>query len=78
MLSGAGASTVGPDLNEPMNPTQYMTRDGLHALIRDPKSVRSWPTMQMPAYASDKMSDREIDLIIEYLKHMAAKRSEIR
>src|SRR5262249_552103 len=38
-LNGAGAGTIGPDLNQPMNPTQYMTRDGLHALIRDPKSV---------------------------------------
>ena len=72
-LNGAGAGTQGPDLNQPMNPTRYMTRDGLHALIRDPKSVRSWPNMQMPGFAADQMSDREIDLIIGYLTHMAAK-----
>ena len=77
-LNGAGASNAGPDLNQPMNPTQYMTRDGLHALVRDPKSVRSWPTMQMSGFAADKMSDREIDLIIGYLTHMATRRSESR
>jgi len=72
-LNGAGSGTMGPDMNQPMNPTRYMTRDGLHALIRDPKSVRYWPNMQMPGFAADQMSDREIDLIIEYLAHMATR-----
>jgi mono/diheme cytochrome c family protein len=72
-LNGAGASDVGPDLNQPMNPTQYMTPDGLRALIRDPKSVRHWPAAQMPGFASDRMTDREIDLIIGYLMHIAAR-----
>jgi mono/diheme cytochrome c family protein len=72
-LNGAGAGTIGPDLNQPMNPTQYMTRAGLHALIRDSKSVRSWPGQQMPAFTSDQMSDGDIDLIIGYLTHMAAR-----
>lgn len=73
-VNGAGASDVGPDLNQPMNPTQYMTPDGLRALIRDPKSVRHWPAAQMPGFASDRTTDREIDLIIGYLMHMAARR----
>jgi mono/diheme cytochrome c family protein len=73
-LNGAGTGTMGPDLNAPMNPTRYMTREGLHALIRDPKLVRSWPTLQMPGFAADQLSDREIDQIIAYLDHMAARR----
>jgi len=73
-LNGAGSGTVGPDLNRPMNPTQYLTQDGLRALIRDPKSVRSWPGLLMPGFTADQMSDREIDLVIEYLAHMAARR----
>jgi mono/diheme cytochrome c family protein len=76
-LNGAGAGTQGPDLNQPMNPTRYMTREGLHALIRDPKSVRSWPNMQMPGFAADQISDQEIDLIIAYLTHMAARRKAV-
>lgn len=74
-LNGAGAGTAGPDLNRPMNPTQYMTREGLHALIRDPRSVRNWPGMQMPGFGPGKISDQEIDQIIAYLVHMAARRS---
>ena len=72
--NGAGASAVGPDLNQPMNPTEYMTPDGLRALIRDPKSVRSWPGQQMPGFAADRMTDREIEMVIGYLPHMAAPR----
>jgi mono/diheme cytochrome c family protein len=75
MLNGAGSSDVGPDLNRPMNPTAYMTRAGLHALIRDPKAVRSWPTQIMPGFAEDQMSDRDIDAVIGYLEHMAGRRS---
>jgi mono/diheme cytochrome c family protein len=73
-LNGGGASDVGPDLNVPMNPTQYMTAVGLHALIRDPKSVRSWPGMKMNGLPPALLSDREIDLIIGYLKHMAGRK----
>jgi mono/diheme cytochrome c family protein len=73
-LNGAGASTIGPDLNQPMSATEYMTRVGLHALIRNPKAVRSWPEQRMPAFPPDQMSDREIDLVISYLTHMAGRR----
>jgi len=75
MLDGAGSSTVGPDMNKPMNPTEYLTHDGLHALIRDPRSVRSWPGLLMPGFTADQMSDREINLVIDYLAHMAARRT---
>lgn len=75
MLNGAGASDVGPDLNKPMNPTAYMTRAGLHALIRDPKAVRSWPTQVMPGFPPDQMSDRDIEAVIGYLAHMAGRRA---
>jgi mono/diheme cytochrome c family protein len=75
MLNGAGTSTLGPDLNQPMSPTEYLTRTGLFALIRDPKSVRNWPERRMPGFSADRMSDREIDLVIDYLAHMAARRT---
>ena len=57
-----------------MNATEYMTDKGLHALIRDPKSVRSWPGMKMQGWSPDFLSDREIDHIIAYLKHMAGRK----
>lgn len=72
-LNGAGAADVGPDLNRPQNPTEYFTAQGLRDLIRNPKAVRTWPAQAMPAL-SDYLSDREIDLIIAYLKHMAGRK----
>jgi mono/diheme cytochrome c family protein len=74
-LNGAGSGSVGPDMNKPMSPTEYLTGPALHALIRDPRSVRSWPGQLMPGFATDQMSDREIDLVIGYLAHMAARRT---
>ena len=68
---------VGPDLNQPMNPTEYLTLAGLHALIRNPKSVRSWPEERMPCFLADQMSDREIGLVIGYLAHMTAAHTAI-
>jgi mono/diheme cytochrome c family protein len=73
-LNGAGTGTVGPDLNKPLSPTEYLTPAGLHALIRDPKSVRTWPEQRMPGFAPDQLSDHEIDLVIGYLAHMTARR----
>ena len=72
-LNGAGAADVGPDLNLPQNPTEYLTAQGLHDLIRNPKTVRTWPAQAMPTL-SDYLSDHEIELIIAYLKHMAGRK----
>ena len=48
--NGAGASDVGPDLNLPQNPTEYLTPQGLHDLIRNPRAVRTWPALAMPSF----------------------------
>jgi len=74
-MSGAGTGDAGPDLNAPMNPTEYMTRAGLRALIRDPKSVRNWPNQMMPGFDNEQMSDRDIDAVIGYLAHMAGRKT---
>jgi mono/diheme cytochrome c family protein len=73
-LNGAGAADVGPDLNLPQNPTEYLTPQGLHDLIRNPRAVRTWPAQAMPPFPPDRLSDREIDLMIAYLKHMAGRK----
>ena len=70
-MKGAGAAAVGPDLGQPMNPTQYLTRDGLRALIRNPKAVRTWPQQQMPAFDAKALSDADLDAVIAYLTAMA-------
>lgn len=73
-LNGAGTGTIGPELNRPMNPIEYLTCAGLRALIRDPRSVRTWPEQKMPGFAADQLSDREIDQVIDYLAHMKSRR----
>lgn len=70
-MKGAGAADVGPDLGSPMGPTQYLTPVGLRALIRDPKSVRTWPQQQMPGFDAAKIPDADLDALIAYLAYMA-------
>ena len=52
-LNGGGAAEIGSDLGQPMNAVDYMTPVGLRALVRDPKSVRTWPQQQMPGFSAD-------------------------
>src|SRR5260370_36818613 len=56
-MNQAGSASAGPDLNLPMNPTEYFTDAGLRALIRDPRSVRVWPEQRMPGFAEENLSD---------------------
>jgi mono/diheme cytochrome c family protein len=67
-LNGGGASDVGGDLNLPMNATEYMTDKGMHALIRVARH-------EMGGWSPDLLSDREIDHISAYLKHMAGRKT---
>lgn len=73
-LNHAGLAAVGPDLNVPMNPTEYLTDAGLRTLIRDPRAVRAWPEQQMPGFTEEQLSDQEIGLIVDYLRHMAGRK----
>lgn len=77
-LGGAGTGEVGPDLNRPMSPTEYMTPDGLRRLIRNPAAVRTWPEQRMIGFGADKISDQELDQLIAYLDHMAKRRGKKR
>ncbi|WP_029010813.1 c-type cytochrome [Azospirillum halopraeferens] len=73
-LNGAGSATMGPDLNRPMNPTEYLKPGMLHRLIRAGSSMRTWPERQMPDFTDAMLSDREIDRIVAYLEHMAGRK----
>ena len=70
-LYGAGSGTSGPDLGRPMNATTYLTDRGLRALIRDPRSVRSWPKMSMPGFPPTLLPDETLNAIVLYLKYKA-------
>jgi mono/diheme cytochrome c family protein len=75
-LNGEGPSTIGPDLNLPMSPTDYF-RDGvLGKYVRDPRSVRVWPGQRMPAFSKEDLPEEDLAALESYLRHMAARRGE--
>lgn len=70
----AGTSEKGPDLNYPMSPIEYLGAKNLTKLIRDPKSVRFWPSGQMPGFSSEQLSDESLQQLFAYFKFMSANR----
>ena len=70
-LNLGGDAAVGPDLNVPYNPTEYMRVDSLRHLIRDPQSLRRWPGAKMPGFSPSVLSDRDLNDLLAYLRHMA-------
>ena len=71
MVNGGGESAIGPDLNIPYNPTEYLRPEALRRLIRDPQSLHRWPESRMPAFDRKALPDRELAELIAYLRHMA-------
>ena len=70
-LNLAGDAGIGPDLNVPYNPTEYLRVDALRHFVREPQSLRRWPAEQMPATGTTALSDRELTDLMAYLRHMA-------
>jgi mono/diheme cytochrome c family protein len=75
-LNGGGGSGIGPDLGQPMAATDFLTERGLRALVRDPKSVRTWPQQQMPAFSPTILPDADLEALIAYLKQIANQRGK--
>ena len=73
-LNRAGAGEVGPDLNVPMNPTEYFQKAALRKLVRDPQSLRHFPRSRMSAFPKAILSEQELDQLIAYLEHMAKRK----
>jgi len=73
-INGHGGA-VGPELNYPANPTEYMTDEWLRKWIDDPTSMRLSP--RMPTLNPD-LPDRArvIDEIVAYLEAMAQHKIE--
>jgi hypothetical protein len=42
--------------------------------VRDPKTVRTWPQQQMPAFPPTILPDGDLEALIAYLKQIANQR----
>ncbi|MGN5478372.1 c-type cytochrome [Cupriavidus basilensis] len=73
-LNGAGDAHLGPDLNMPYSPVEYLGDDKLARLIRDPQSLRWWPEARMPSIDARTLPDAEVKDLLAYFHHMAATR----
>lgn len=73
-LNREGDAQLGPDLNVPYNPTEYLRADLLRAFIRDPQSLRHWPQAKMHGLNKQSLSDADLDAVLAYLKHMAGRK----
>jgi mono/diheme cytochrome c family protein len=73
-LNLGGDASVGPDLNVPFNPTEYLRADAMRRLIRDPQSLRRWPAAKMPAFDVSILSDRDLNDVLAYLRYMASRK----
>ncbi|QEE24314.1 cytochrome c [Rhodanobacter glycinis] len=71
-LNGEGDATLGPDLNLPYNPTEYLRADLLRAFIRNPQSLHRWPGAKMHGFPTQaSLSDADLDAVLDYLRYMA-------
>jgi len=70
-LNLGGDASIGPDLNVPFSPTEYLRADALRRMIRDPQSLRRSPSTRMPAFDTAILSDRELNDVLAYLRYMA-------
>jgi len=70
-LNLGGDASIGPDLDVPFNPTEYLRADALRRLIRDPQSLHRWPAARMPGFDVSVLSDRDLNDVLAYLRYMA-------
>lgn len=73
-LNLQGDAHIGPDLNIPYNPTQYLRADLLRVYIRNPQSLRHWPQARMPGFDRTQLPDADLDALLDYLQHMAGRK----
>ncbi len=76
-MNGQGLAAMGPDLNIPMNPTEYWQKKAFPQLVRDPHKVRTWPALQMNVHFTAKdISDQEMEQLWGYLEHMVKQKAK--
>lgn len=75
-LNRAGDARMGPDLNLPYSPVEYMREAFLTRYIRAPQQVRHWPEAKMPSFPERVLSDADLQALLAYLSHMAQRKAQ--
>lgn len=71
-MNGEGDAKLGPDLNIPYGPTEYLRADLLRGFIRNPQSLHRWPQAKMQGFPTPQaLSDADLDAVLAYLRYMA-------
>lgn len=71
-MNGEGDAKLGPDLNIPYNPVEYLRADLLRGFIRNPQSLRRWPEAKMQGFPTrQSLTDADLDAVLAYLRYMA-------
>lgn len=73
-LNGEGGAQMGPDLNLPHSPTEYLKEPYLRLLIRNPQNLRNWKGSKMSSFSIKALPEDDLNDLLTYLKHMAAQR----
>jgi mono/diheme cytochrome c family protein len=73
-LNRTGPGAVGPDLNYPMSPVEYLREGVLERFIRNPQNIRANPRTPMGPFPEELISEQELDQLIAYLEYMAEHR----
>lgn len=74
-LNGEGDAKLGPDLNIPHSPMEYLREDMFRTLVRNPQALRRWPEAKMPGFSPDVLSDSDLDALVAYLRHMSTRKA---
>lgn len=74
-LNRAGDANLGPDLNVPYSPVEYLGDEKLRHLVRDPQSLRWWPNARMAGIDEKTLSDTELTDLLAYLHHMTKRKA---
>jgi mono/diheme cytochrome c family protein len=73
-LNREGTSQVGPDLNVPFNPTEYLKDGFFERYVRNPQDLRHFPNDKMNGFSKEAISDEELGALKAYLTHMAKRK----
>ncbi|MCK6598626.1 MAG: cytochrome c, partial [Bdellovibrionaceae bacterium] len=56
-FNGDGVGKIGPDLNIPYSPAEYLQFKHFSILVRNPQNLRKWEQARMPGFNSSRLSD---------------------